>query len=311
MALSARMPELGALEVLLAIARTGTLSAAGRELGLTQQAISARVASLEAHTGVRLVTRTTRGSTLTPAGVVAAEWADQLLDVAQRVDAGFAALRNESRTRIKLVASLTVAEQLMPRWLVSLQASAAQRGENPPEVILTAMNSDHAIAAVRDSEADLGFIESPGVPRGLRSRVVGTDELVVVVPPSHKWARAAAPISAAELAGTPLVSREHGSGTRDSLDAALRRSLGPSASQVPPAIELSSATAMRAAVLAGAGPAVMSRLAVADDVSVGRLSQIGVAGLDLRRSLRAIWAGSRTPPAGMVRDLLAHIAMVH
>jgi DNA-binding transcriptional LysR family regulator len=53
------------------------------------------------------------------AGVVVAEWADQLLSVAQYVDAGLASLRSESRNRVKVVASLTIAEQLMPRWLVS------------------------------------------------------------------------------------------------------------------------------------------------------------------------------------------------
>jgi DNA-binding transcriptional LysR family regulator len=307
MALSARMPELSAFEIFVAIARTGSLGAASRELGLTQQAVSARIASMEAQTGVALVVRTPRGSQLTPAGVVVAEWADRLLGVAQHVDAGLASLRSETRKRIKLVASLTVAEQLMPRWLVSLQAAALRRGATAPEVIMTATNSDHAIAAVRDGDADLGFIETPHVPSGLRSRVVGRDELVVIVPPDHKWARRARSLSASELSETPLVTREAGSGTRDSLTAALRQKLGDSMKQAPPVLELSSAAAVRAAVLAGAGPAVMSRLAVVDDVAAGRLRTVAVPELDLRRDLRAIWVGGRIPPAGAVRDLLSHI----
>ena len=307
MALSARMPELSAFEIFVAIARTGSLGAASREFGLTQQAVSARIASMEAQTGVGLVVRTPRGSQLTPAGVVVAEWADRLLDVAQHVDAGLAALRSERRKRIKLVASLTVAEQLMPRWLVSLQAAALRHGATAPDVIMTATNSDHAIAAVRDGDADLGFIETPHVPSGLRSRVVGRDELVVIVPPDHKWARRARSLSASELSETPLVTREAGSGTRDSLTAALRQKLGDSMKQAPPVLELSSAAAVRAAVLAGAGPAVMSRLAVVDDVAAGRLRTVAVPELDLRRDLRAIWVGGRIPPAGAVRDLFSHI----
>jgi DNA-binding transcriptional LysR family regulator len=234
MALSARMPELSAFEIFVAIARTGSLGAASRELGLTQQAVSARIASMEAQTGVALVVRTPRGSQLTPAGVVVAEWADRLLGVAQHVDAGLASLRSETRKRIKLVASLTVAEQLMPRWLVSLQAAALRRGATAPEVIMTATNSDQAIAAVRDGDADLGFIETPHVPSGLRSSVVGRDELVVIVPPDHKWARRARSLSASELSETPLVTREAGSGTRDSLTAALRQKLGDSMKQAAP-----------------------------------------------------------------------------
>lgn len=307
MALSSRMPELSAFEVLVAIAKTGSLGAAGRELGLTQQAVSARLTSIEAQTGVQLAVRTVRGSHLTPAGVVVAQWADRLLDVAHQVDVGLASLRSESRKRLKVLASLTIAEQLMPRWLVSLQAAAARTGREAPEIILTATNSEQAIAGIRGGTAQLGFIESPGAPAGLRSRVIGYDELVVIVPPGHKWARRSG-VSAAELAQTPLVTREVGSGTRDSLDRALRDALGRSVDPVGPLLELSSAAAVRSAVLAGAGAAVMSRLAVADDLAVGRLTRIDTPELNLRRELRAIWVGGRTPPAGAIRELLSHIA---
>ena len=307
MALSSRMPDLSAFEVLLAIAKTGSLGAAGRELGLTQQAVSARLSAMEAQTGVRLAIRSARGSQLTSAGVVVTEWADQLLEAAGQVDAGLASLRTESRKRLKVAASLTVAEQLMPRWIVSLRASAARMGSEAPEVILTATNSEHVISGVRDGSADLGFIESPGVLAGVRSRVVAHDDLVVIVPPDHKWVRRAKGVSAAELSRTPLVVRELGSGTRDSLTVALRAVLGNDVEPAHPALELSSSVAVRGAVLVGAGPAVISRLAVADDLAVGRLRLVEVPELDLHRDLRAIWTGGRTPPAGAVRDLLSHI----
>lgn len=305
--LSARMPELSALEIFLAIARTGSFGAAAREFALTQQAVSARMASIEAQTGVVLFVRTPRGSQLTPAGVVLADWADRLLDEAHHVDIGLASMRSERRTRLKVVASLTVAEQLMPRWLVSMRAAASRRGATVPEVVMTATNSDHAIAAVRDGAADLGFIETPYVPGGLRSLVIAHDELVVIVPPEHKWARRARSLSASELSQTPLVTREAGSGTRDSLTAALRHTVGDSVQESQPVLELSSSAAVRAAVLAGAGPAVLSRLAVADDLAAGRLHIVPIPELNLKRELKAIWVGGRIPPAGTTRDLLSHI----
>jgi DNA-binding transcriptional LysR family regulator len=77
--------------------------------------------------------------------------------------------------------------------------------------------------------------------------------------------------------------------------------------QAHPVLELSSSVAVRAAVVAGAGPAVMSRLAVADDVAAGRLRIVPIPELDLSRELRAIWVGGRIPPAGAIRDLLRHI----
>jgi DNA-binding transcriptional LysR family regulator len=304
------MPDLTSLELLLAIANRGSLSAAGRDIGLTQQAISARMASLEAQTGVRLLVRTTRGSQLTASGAVAAQWADRLLQVAHEVDTGLASLRESSRSRVKVSASLTLAEQLLPGWLVSLQAAARRRGEAPIEVVLTATNSDHVLDQVRSGDADLGFVEGPRTPRGLRSRVVAHDELVLVVRPEHRWVRRGAAITARELNDTPLVTRESGSGTRDYLTAALQNSLGPDAGQAAPALELSTSAAVRAAVLAGSAPAVLSRLAVSDDIATGRLRLVPVSGLDLRRDLRAVWLGGRTPPAGAVRDLLGHIGSI-
>jgi DNA-binding transcriptional LysR family regulator len=308
MPLSPRMPELASFEIVLAIAETGSLGGAARELGLTQQAVSRRLASMEAQAGVTLAVRTTRGSQLTPTGAVVAEWAARLLEVAHDIDAGLGSLRKEGRQRIKVVASQTIAEQLMPHWLLSLQAADTRRGSTGPQVVLTATNSEHAIASVRDGTADLGFVENPGPPKGLGSCVIGHDELVVVVPPGHKWARRSRVVSARELAQTPLVTREPRSGIRDSLTVALRQVLGDDMQQAPPVLELSSAAAMRAAVLAGAGPAAMSKLAVADDLAVARLRAITILELDLRRQLRAIWVGGRTPPAGAIRDLLSHIS---
>lgn len=305
------MPDLGAFEVLLTVARTGSLNAAAREIGLTQQAVSARISSIEAQTGVQLFTRSSHGSALTPAGVVVTEWASKLLSVAAEVDAGLAALRQDRQAHLRVTASLTVAEHLLPGWLVSFQADARRRSQAVAEVVLTAANSDTAIAHVLAEQADLGFVEGPRTPRGVRSRTVARDSLVLVVPHGHPWTRRRNPITAEELADTGLVSREPGSGTREALAAALRTALGPDLVQAPAALALSTTTAVRAAVLAGAGPAVLSELAVADDLAGRRLHRIPTTGVDLHRELRAIWLGPRTPPAGPVRDLIAHIANRH
>jgi DNA-binding transcriptional LysR family regulator len=302
--LSPRMPDLTALEVLVAVARTGSLNTAAGELGRTQQAVSARVASLEAQTGVTLLDRSPRGSTLTPAGVVVAEWAARLLDQAGEVDAAIAALRQDRDSRLRVAASLTVAERLLPGWLVSLAAAERSRGAAPAAVTLTATNSAEVASLVRAGGVDLGFVEGPASPRGCRSRVVGHDRLVAVVAPGHPWAGRRRPVDAATLVATPLVTRERGSGTRDALDVALAAALGEPGAGAVPALELSTTAAVRAAVLAGAGPAVLSALVVADDLGAGRIVEVPVEGVDLARSLRAVWTGPRTPPAGPVRDLV-------
>ncbi len=307
MTLSARIPDLAALEVLLAVARTGSLNAAARQVGVTQQAVSARIRSAETQAGVTLVSRTSRGSTLTPEGVVVAEWAARLLAVAGELDTGLAAFRHDHQVRLRVSASLTIAEHLLPGWLVSLRAKARQRGEAPADVLLTAANSDTVVEQVRRGDADLGFVEGPSSPKGLPSRVIGHDELVVVARPDHPWAQRRPSVTAAELAGTRLVSREEGSGTREVLTAALSAALGTQVT-LPVELALSSTAAVRAAVLAGAGPAVLSELAVADDLASHRLARVGVADVNLRRSLRAVWSGGRLPPVGAARDLLAHVS---
>ena len=124
-------------------------------------------------------------------------------------------------------ASLTVAEQLLTGWLVSLQAAARCRGETPIEVVLTATNSNHVLDQVRAGDADLGFVEGHYTPRGLRSLVVAHDELVLVVRPGYRWVRRGSAITARELSHAPLVTRASGSGTRDYLTAALTNLLGP------------------------------------------------------------------------------------
>lgn len=298
------MPDLTALEVLVAVARTGSLNTAARELGRSQQAVSARITSLETLTGVTVLARTPRGSALTPAGVVVAEWAGRLLDQAEEVDAGLETLRHDRHARLRVAASLTIAERLLPGWLVAFSAAARRRDGVAADVTLVAANSGAVTTLVRNGDADLGFVEGPRAPRGCRSRVVGHDELVVVVARDHPWADRRAPVTPDELAATPLVTRERGSGTRDALDAALAAALGHPGEGVEPALELSTTAAVRAAVLAGAGPAVLSALVVGDDLTAGRLRRVQIEQLDLHRSLRAIWTGTRTPPAGAVRDLV-------
>ncbi|MFE5078104.1 LysR substrate-binding domain-containing protein, partial [Streptomyces halstedii] len=149
-------------------------------------------------------------------------------------------------------------------------------------------------------EADLGFVEGLSVPEGLDGTVIAHDRLVVVVAPAHPWARRRTQVTPGELAATPLILREHGSGTRQVLDAALAVHGG----LARPLLELSSTTAVKGAAESGAGPCVLSELALDEELSARRLVEIPVAGVRLRRQLRAVWpAGHR--PTGPARDLLS------
>ncbi|MFF4267814.1 LysR family transcriptional regulator [Streptomyces virginiae] len=293
--LAHRVPDLGALELLLAVARVGSLSGAARRLGITQPAASSRIRAMETRLGVALVDRSPRGSTLTAEGALVTDWARRVVEAAEAFDAGAQALRGRRDSRLRVAASMTIAEYLLPGWLIAL------RGQRPDTAVsLHAGNSAVVAERVLTHEADLGFVEGLTVPEGLDSAVIAQDRLVVAVAPGHPWARRAKGVSAVELASTPLILRERGSGTRQVLDAALVSAGGLAA----PLLELASTTAVKAAALGGAGPCVLSELAVGDELGARRLVEVPVSGAPLDRALRAVWpAGSR--PAGPARDLLS------
>ncbi|MFJ6482620.1 MULTISPECIES: LysR family transcriptional regulator [unclassified Streptomyces] len=293
--LAHRVPDLGALELLLAVARVGSLSGAARRLGITQPAASSRIRAMETRLGVALVDRSPRGSTLTAEGALVTDWARRVVEAAEAFDAGAQALRGRRDSRLRVAASMTIAEYLLPGWLIAL------RGQRPDTAVsLHAGNSAVVAERVLAHEADLGFVEGLTVPEGLDSAVIAQDRLVVAVAPGHPWARRTRGVAAAELASTPLILRERGSGTRQVLDAALASAGGLAA----PLLELASTTAVKAAALGGAGPCVLSELAVVDELAARRLVEVPVSGAGLGRALRAVWpAGAR--PAGPARDLLS------
>lgn len=298
MALPDRVSDLMPFDLLLSVARLGSLGLAAAEHGISQPAASTRIRRLERRLGVALIERSPRGSRLTPAGELVAEWAQAAVDAAAALDAGVASLRARTDAVLRVAASMTVAEYLLPGWLTALRAR-----HQGTAVALTAGNSAEVASAVLGGGADIGFTEGPDLPPGLASRRVGTDRLIVVVPPGHRWARRRSGITAAELAATPLVAREPGSGTRGYLEGAL--SVQSGVSRVPPVAELSSTTAIKSAVAAGIGPAVLSGLAVAPEVAAGTLRVVRVTDLDLARTLLVIWAEGRqlTGPAAELRAI--------
>ena len=280
-----RLPDLEALQLLVAVADTGSLGKAAARAGISQPSASARMATLERRLGLRLLERTTSGSKLTGDGAVVTDWARRVLEQAEALVEGAEALRTRASDRLAVAASLTIAEHLVPKWLQQLrQLRPATR------VGLTVANSHQVIATMRQGDADLGFVEGPWVPRDLHSAVVGRDRLAVVVAPAHPWARRRQPLTAAELAAEPLLLREPGSGTREVLETALAAHDGPAV----PLLELGATAPLRSAALAGGGAAVLSVLAVAEDIAAGRLIEVEVVPeVALRRTLRAVWPRGR------------------
>jgi DNA-binding transcriptional LysR family regulator len=299
-----RIPDLVALQLLTAVQSEGSFSAAGALIGMSQQAVSSRIRSLEERVGTPLFTRSPRGAVLTSEGALICEWAQEVLDAAERLDVGIRSLRDEQARRLRVAASQTIAGHLLPQWLVALRRQEEASGSPLTAVELSVGNSRWTAEAVRSGQADLGFIETPLLPLDLASTTVSDDELIVVTAPDHAWSRRSSSLTAAELAQTPLVTREEGSGTRDALESALASRV-PDVDLPSPAIELATSAAVRSAIAAGIAPGVLSRRAVRDDLVLGRLVAIPVDDLPLHRPLSAIWIRNATSPIPRARDLIA------
>lgn len=289
-------PDLSSLHLFLLVVEYGSIGRAAHHTGLTQASASRRLDTLERELGLSLLVRDTTGSRLTPQGQTVADWAQTVVNSAGDLLEGVSALRRHRNATVGVAASMTVAEYLVPSWLATLRRSHPE-----VEVGLQVVNSAEVVERVRSGTVALGFIESPDVPHDTALRRLARDRLVLVVAPEHRWTRRRGPIPARELAQTPLVTRERGSGTRTALDRMLADvGLFPE----PAELELSSNAAVKVAVRGGAAPAVLSATAVEEETASGRLVEIPVSGIGLERSLHAVWRKRQRlngPEAELVR----------
>ncbi|PWV75290.1 DNA-binding transcriptional LysR family regulator [Nocardia neocaledoniensis] len=292
-------PDLEVLDLLVSVAEVGSLGAAARRHGISQPAASMRISALERRMRVKLLDRGPTGSALTDAGQAVVEHARTVLaavrDLVDEVDH----LRATQAPRLRIAASKTIADHRIPHWLAALRT-------DHPEVLISleVENSTQVAALVRDGVADLGFVEGPHPPTALGSRVLGTDDLVVVVAPGHPWTHRTTPVTLAELAGTALLWREPGSGTRETVWDLLSTAATPAG----PAAELGSAAAILAAARTGMAPAVLSLLIAAPDLATGALVAVRTAeAARLTRKFRAIWRRA-APPSGAAELLVDRAA---
>lgn len=297
MTLPVEFPTLPSLDLFVSVVELGSVGRAARAHGISQPSASARLDDLERRLGIALLDRGPSGSSPTASGSLVAGWANSLLTAAADLAAAAEALRSDAAGEVRVIASYTVAEYLLPAWLGRYQRSR-------PETIveLAVANSVDVLDAIRHGRAELGFVELVEAVPGLASAVVGSDELVAVVASDHPWA-ARPGIDAATLVGVPLIAREHGSGTRAAFESAVAAA---GLARPVAALELGSTSAVKAAVAAGSSPAVLSRLAVEADVANGRLSALEVEGLDLKRALRMLWRTDRPLPVEAER-LRSHL----
>ncbi len=279
----ARTPvDLFSLQIFADVARMGSVSQAARAHGLSQPSVSQRMSLLERAVGMVLMERRTTGVRLTEQGLQVLERAQHLLAEQQAFHLAIEEIRLSAGVRLHLSASYTLAEHLLPGWLEPFH-----RVHSGVDVELEVGNSERVIRRVRERRAELGFVEGPQIPLDLERVTVASDELAVVVAPGHPWSRRRSRVPLALALATPMVLRERGSGTRQAFELAVSRA---SSGEMPlVALELGSSAAVKAAVMEGIGPGVVSALAVEAEVAAGALIVVHVEGLAMHRKLLAVW----------------------
>ena len=177
-------PDLIALDLLDSIAELGSLGRAASRHRMSQPAVSMRMTQLERRLGLTLLQRSPTGARLTPAGERVVALSRRVLSETKELMAAVEALVAEESSHLRVAASLTVAEYLLPGWLAALHHKS-------PDAILAVevTNSERVVARVAEHHADVGFVEGhqPRL-RAMKAVVVRTDHLVLVVDPSHPWA---------------------------------------------------------------------------------------------------------------------------
>lgn len=261
------------LRLFAAVAQRQHITRAAEALNMTQSAVSAAVASLEREFGTKLFHRIGRRIVLTEGGSL---FFDEARAILVRVEAAQLAMREFvglGRGRLEIMASHTIAGYLLPSLLVDF------RGAYPGVHLAVSIgNSDQVKAAILNGSIELGFTEGPQIDAAdpeLAFEIVARDQLALIVAPQHPWA-AMTSLKGQELARGQWVVREDGSGTRASFFNILQ-GFGVARAEVEIVLELPSNHAVLAAVVAGAGPAILSGRVCQAAITAGHVIGLPVA----------------------------------
>jgi DNA-binding transcriptional LysR family regulator len=283
--------NLDQLQTFLLLARCGSFTRAAAELHLSQPAVSRHIQKLERELGVTLLTRRRGRVELSPAGERVRSYAEEVVGGHVRLLADLAEQPSRLAGELRIVASTTPGEFLVP-GLVSAFTTSHPRVS--PRIQIA--DSTEVVAQLRSRNADVGFsgVKLPG--RDLVHRPIATDEIVLAVPPLHPFASRTS-VELSELAGQPFLTRESGSGTHLSFLALLAEH----GLEVPPyrsVMVLSNTAAIVSAVGNGYGIGFVSCLALRGRGPEGPVA-VRIAGLTLTRSLYLVVEKDRPlpPPA--------------
>ena len=276
------------LKVFRAVAKHLNFRRAAEELCLTQPAVTLQIKALEQDLGIPLFDRSGAHIMLTPAGDVLLKYAVKMEKLEAATQAALAPFSEGQRGELRIGASLTIAQYILPHLLGGFQ-------QQHPQVrpVVTTCNTEQVLEALVAHRVAVGFIEGPALRRDVRTEVFLEDEIVLIVPPAHEWTERGF-IDPKELMQERLLMRERGSGTRRVVEMALQK-CGLKVKHLHLGMEFDSTEGITTAVEAGLGIGFASLWAIGKELQVGSLRVVPIRGVQIKRPLSAAYPLGQEP----------------
>ena len=270
------------LQIFAAVALSGSTIGAAESISLSQSATSGAINELERTLNTRLFDRVGKRLLLNEHGRDLLPHAMSLINGAEDIELHYADHLLSSATPLRLAASTTIGNYVMPRLLASFRDSLA--GDGDAVVAKSRMliaNTGEVAGAVGRFEVDVGFVEGPSNQPDVRATPWMEDELVIVAAPSHSVIhdRTSKVTSLRILRGARWLLREKGSGTRDAVESVLT----PHLHHLQIGIELGDSEAIKRAAAEGLGITCLSRWVVADFLESGKLIEVKTSWPTMKR----------------------------
>lgn len=281
--------DLDQLRTLLTVIEHGSFTRAATALGLSQSTVSSHIKLLETEVGAQLLDRDRGRVQLTSQGTILTRYARQILTLRREALSHMRAEQTGVLGQLNIAASTIAAEHLLPPLLATL------RGTHPGVGIsIDVGNSNHALTTVATRHAELAVVGQANSDRRFEFHELGHDEIVLVVAVPDPFNLRD---DAVDLRRVPIVGRGEGSGTRAATEGLLAQYCG--LAERPLDIEVGSTETAKRCVLHGLGVSLISRLAVADELTAGRLRVVPLPGTPVVRTFYVAWLrGSTLSPGG-------------
>ena len=272
------MVEVHELQIFAAAAEVENFSAAARTLHLSQPAISFQIQALEQRLNVQLFQRIGRRIVLTEAGRELLPMAREMINLSSRIEESMCASQGVVKGHVVIGCSTSPGKYILPHLIGAFR-------KQYPDVQFSVEVMDRQMVEEKlvEKRIHIGVLSLCSKNKELECWPLLTDELALIVDAKHPWA-SRAHISPTELGTVEWILREGGAATRQLVIATLAEQ-GLSADDLHVAMELGSVEAVEAAVEAGLGVSIVSRVAVQRGLELGRIKTVQVEGMRVQRGI--------------------------